>query len=69
VLGFGVIWWSIATIATPIAARIGLPALLFVRACMGVGEVSKLSMENCCSQNHNFQVKIHGSVLQNLDGV
>jgi hypothetical protein len=26
--------------ATPIAAKIGLPALLFVRACMGVGEVS-----------------------------
>jgi ACS family sodium-dependent inorganic phosphate cotransporter len=45
VLGFGVIWWSIATIATPIAAQIGLPALLFVRACMGVGEVSNPTME------------------------
>jgi len=40
VLGFGVIWWSLATMATPIAAKLGLPALLFVRACMGVGEVS-----------------------------
>uniref|UniRef100_A0A7S3UDG0 Major facilitator superfamily (MFS) profile domain-containing protein n=1 Tax=Picocystis salinarum TaxID=88271 RepID=A0A7S3UDG0_9CHLO len=38
VLGFGVIWWSIATIATPIAASLGLPALLATRACMGVGE-------------------------------
>lgn len=43
VLGFGVIWWSLATMATPIAAKIGLPALLFVRACMGVGEVSILN--------------------------
>ena len=40
VLGFGVIWWSLATMATPIAAKLGLPALLFVRACMGVGEVN-----------------------------
>jgi len=40
VLGFGVIWWSLATMATPIAAKLGLPTLLFVRACMGVGEVS-----------------------------
>eukprot|EP01018_Ginkgo_biloba_P018644 Gb_01309 [translate_table: standard] len=38
VLGFGVIWWSIATMLTPIAARVGLPALLLVRACMGIGE-------------------------------
>lgn len=42
VLGFGVIWWSAATMLTPIAAKLGLPALLFVRACMGVGEVSYL---------------------------
>ena len=39
-MGFGVVWWSIATILTPIAAKIGLPFLLLVRACMGVGEVS-----------------------------
>ncbi|CAK9218141.1 unnamed protein product [Sphagnum troendelagicum] len=51
VLGFGVIWWSIATIATPIAARIGLPALLFVRACMGVGEgVAMPAMNNLLSR-------------------
>lgn len=39
VLAFGVIWWSVATVATPVAARLGLPYLLLVRACMGVGEV------------------------------
>ena len=39
VLAFGVIWWSLATVATPIAAKLGLPFLLLVRACMGVGEV------------------------------
>lgn len=39
-LGFGVVWWSIATVLTPIAARIGLPFLLVVRAFMGIGEVN-----------------------------
>lgn len=39
-LGFGVIWWSVATVLTPIAARIGLPFLLIMRAFMGIGEVS-----------------------------
>eukprot|EP00850_Spirogloea_muscicola_P025882 SM004676S16924 [mRNA] locus=s4676:48:1122:+ [translate_table: standard] len=38
VLGFGVIWWSVATVLTPVAANLGLPTLLFARACMGVGE-------------------------------
>ncbi|XWS35794.1 hypothetical protein CRYUN_Cryun20dG0026500 [Craigia yunnanensis] len=40
VLGFGVVWWSVATILTPIAARIGLPLLLIMCAYMGIGEVS-----------------------------
>lgn len=40
VLGFGVVWWSIATVLTPIAAKLGLPFLLVVRAFMGIGEVS-----------------------------
>ncbi|CAN1282381.1 Sodium-dependent phosphate transport protein 1, chloroplastic [Linum perenne] len=39
VLGFGVVWWSIATVLTPIAAKLGLPFLLVVRAFMGIGEV------------------------------
>ena len=39
VLGFGVVWWSIATVMTPIAAKLGLPFLLVVRAFMGIGEV------------------------------
>lgn len=42
VLGFGVVWWSIATILTPIAARMGLPFLLIMRAFMGIGEVGRL---------------------------
>ena len=41
VLGFGVVWWSLATVLTPIAAQMGLPMLLFARACMGIGEVSE----------------------------
>jgi len=39
VLGFGVIWWSVATALTPIAAKLGLPFLLVARAFMGIGEV------------------------------
>ena len=51
VLGFGVIWWSIATMATPFAADLGLPALLFARACMGVGEgVAMPAMNNLLSR-------------------
>lgn len=42
VLGFGVVWWSMATVLTPIAARIGLPCLLIMRAFMGIGEVGVL---------------------------
>lgn len=45
VLGFGVVWWSIATILTPIAAKQGLPFLLVMRAFMGIGEVD-FSLEN-----------------------
>ncbi|XP_024016743.1 sodium-dependent phosphate transport protein 1, chloroplastic isoform X3 [Eutrema salsugineum] len=51
VLGFGVIWWSIATILTPIAAKLGLPFLLVVRAFMGVGEgVAMPAMNNLLSK-------------------
>lgn len=51
VLGFGVIWWSLATLMTPIAANLGLPALLFARACMGVGEgVAMPAMNNLLSR-------------------
>ncbi|OEL18341.1 putative anion transporter 4, chloroplastic [Dichanthelium oligosanthes] len=39
VLGFGVVWWSLATILTPLAAKVGLPCLLTMRAFMGIGEV------------------------------
>ena len=38
VLAFGVIWWSLATALTPLAANLGLPVLLAARACMGIGE-------------------------------
>lgn len=51
VLGFGVIWWSLATVATPIAAKVGLPFLLLVRACMGIGEgVAMPAMNNLLSK-------------------
>ncbi|KAK1377223.1 ascorbate transporter, chloroplastic [Heracleum sosnowskyi] len=51
VLGFGVVWWSIATIMTPIAAKIGLPFLLVMRAFMGIGEgVAMPAMNNLLSK-------------------
>ncbi|OIT07332.1 PREDICTED: ascorbate transporter, chloroplastic [Nicotiana attenuata] len=51
VLGFGVVWWSIATVLTPIAARMGLPFLLVVRALMGIGEgVAMPAMNNMLSK-------------------
>ncbi|CAN6487383.1 unnamed protein product [Victoria cruziana] len=51
VLGFGVVWWSLATILTPIAARIGLPCLLTMRAFMGIGEgVAMPAMNNLLSK-------------------
>nr|GMD61967.1 ascorbate transporter, chloroplastic [Ipomoea batatas] len=51
VLGFGVVWWSIATILTPIAAKIGLPFLLIMRAFMGIGEgVAMPAMNNLLSK-------------------
>ncbi|KAF7844537.1 ascorbate transporter, chloroplastic-like [Senna tora] len=51
VLGFGVVWWSIATIFTPIAARFGLPCLLVMRAFMGIGEgVAMPAMNNILSK-------------------
>ncbi|KAL0458814.1 UNVERIFIED_CONTAM: Sodium-dependent phosphate transport protein 1, chloroplastic, partial [Sesamum latifolium] len=51
VLGFGVVWWSIATALTPIAAKLGLPFLLVVRAFMGIGEgVAMPAMNNILSK-------------------
>ncbi|KAK1261174.1 hypothetical protein QJS04_geneDACA002043 [Acorus gramineus] len=51
VLGFGVIWWSVATILTPIAAKLGLPFLLIMRAFMGIGEgVAMPAMNNILSK-------------------
>lgn len=51
VLGFGVVWWSIATVLTPIAARLGLPCLLIMRAFMGIGEgVAMPAMNNILSK-------------------
>lgn len=51
VLGFGVVWWSLATVLTPIAARISLPCLLVVRAFMGIGEgVAMPAMNNMLSK-------------------
>ncbi|MCI19002.1 sodium-dependent phosphate transport protein, partial [Trifolium medium] len=51
VLGFGVIWWSIATVLTPVAAKLGLPYLLVMRAFMGIGEgVAMPAMNNILSK-------------------
>ncbi|KAL3829674.1 hypothetical protein ACJIZ3_018476 [Penstemon smallii] len=51
VLGFGVVWWSVATVLTPIAARLGLPFLLVMRAFMGIGEgVAMPAMNNLLSK-------------------
>uniref|UniRef100_A0A2P2L3T1 Uncharacterized protein MANES_05G033500 n=2 Tax=Rhizophora mucronata TaxID=61149 RepID=A0A2P2L3T1_RHIMU len=51
VLGCGVVWWSIATVLTPIAARVGLPLLLMMRAFMGIGEgVAMPAMNNILSK-------------------
>ncbi|PIA32117.1 hypothetical protein AQUCO_04500012v1 [Aquilegia coerulea] len=51
VLGFAVIWWSIATALTPVAAKLGLPYLLVVRAFMGIGEgVAMPAMNNILSK-------------------
>ncbi|KAJ1408639.1 MFS transporter superfamily [Sesbania bispinosa] len=51
VLGFGVVWWSMATVLTPIAARLGLPCLLIMRAFMGIGEgVAMPAMNNMLSK-------------------
>ncbi|KAL5727401.1 putative anion transporter 4 [Ranunculus cassubicifolius] len=51
VLGFGVIWWSVATVLTPLAAKAGLPFLLAMRAFMGIGEgVAMPAMNNMLSK-------------------
>lgn len=51
VLGLGVVWWSVATACTPIAAQMGLPALLAARALMGIGEgVAMPAMNNLLSR-------------------
>eukprot|EP00879_Flechtneria_rotunda_P026780 GHRR01028604.1.p1 GENE.GHRR01028604.1~~GHRR01028604.1.p1 ORF type:complete len:406 (+),score=128.53 GHRR01028604.1:292-1509(+) len=51
VLGLGVVWWSLATACTPIAAQAGLPTLLCARALMGVGEgVAMPAMNNLLSR-------------------
>ena len=51
VLGVGVVWWSVATALTPIAAQMGLPALLAARMLMGIGEgVAMPAMNNMLSR-------------------
>ena len=51
VLGAGVIWWSLATAFTPIAASMGLVPLLASRALMGIGEgVAMPAMNNMLSR-------------------
>ena len=40
VLGIAVVWWSIFTILTPMAAMVGLPVLIATRILMGMGEAA-----------------------------
>lgn len=45
------VWWSLATVLTPIAARVSLPVLLLARAAMGIGEgVAMPAMNNLLSK-------------------
>ncbi|KAL8121504.1 hypothetical protein AgCh_018292 [Apium graveolens] len=46
VLAFGVVWWSNATVLTPVAAKLGLPFLLVVRTLMGIGEGVAMPLMN-----------------------
>jgi MFS family permease len=51
VLGLGVVWWSVATVLTPLAAKVSLPVLLGMRALMGIGEgVAMPAMNNMLSR-------------------
>lgn len=51
VLGAGVVWWSLATAFTPIAASWGLVPLLVARTLMGIGEgVAMPAMNNMLSR-------------------
>ena len=46
-----IIRWSLATALTPLAAEMGLPALLAARALMGIGEgVAMPAMNNLLSR-------------------
>ncbi len=38
VLGFGVLWWSLFTLLTPLSAMTSFPVLIAVRILMGLGE-------------------------------
>jgi len=38
VLGFGVLWWSLFTLLTPLSAFASFPVLIFTRILMGLGE-------------------------------
>ena len=40
VLGYAVLWWSLWTLLTPLAAAWSLPALVFARIAMGAGEAA-----------------------------
>ena len=37
VLGFAVLWWSVFTLLTPVAAFMSLPILIVARIAMGMG--------------------------------
>jgi MFS transporter, ACS family, solute carrier family 17 (sodium-dependent inorganic phosphate cotransporter), other len=40
VLGFSVVWWSLFTVLTPVAAAMSLPVLIAARIALGAGEAA-----------------------------
>lgn len=40
VMAFAILWWSVFTLLTPLAAMVSLPLLLLTRAGMGLGEAA-----------------------------
>jgi ACS family sodium-dependent inorganic phosphate cotransporter len=40
VLGVAVLWWSLFTLLTPVAAQLSLPALIAARIALGIGEAA-----------------------------
>ena len=59
--------WSLATALTPFAAQMGLPALLVVRAMMGIGEgVAMPAMNNMLSRYELLSECMYGTRMKGM---